>query len=160
AHIAGTAGAKPDEVYPPISIAPLVDGESLRGIEYSMPIASAQVKSALLLSGLYASGRTAIEEPVLSRDHTERMMLALGVPLQTAGASVVLGLGPGLGALRMARPRRPLERGVPAAGRRDDPRQPGQRRGRVRQSDPDRSLRLAAFTRREHLCAAERPRRR
>ncbi|MGB8222180.1 MAG: 3-phosphoshikimate 1-carboxyvinyltransferase [Polyangiales bacterium] len=90
AHIAGTAGAKPDELYPPISIAPLVQGETLKGIEYSMPIASAQLKSALLLSGLYASGPTAIEEPVLSRDHTERMMLALGVPLQTAGASVLL----------------------------------------------------------------------
>jgi 3-phosphoshikimate 1-carboxyvinyltransferase len=83
AHIAGTSGAKPDELYPPISIAPLVEGEALKGIEYSMPIASAQVKSALLLSGLYASGPTAIEEPVLS-------MLALGVPLQTAGASIVL----------------------------------------------------------------------
>jgi 3-phosphoshikimate 1-carboxyvinyltransferase len=90
AHIAGTAGDKPDELYPPISIAPLIEGEALKGIEYSMPIASAQVKSALLLSGLYASGPTAIEEPVLSRDHTERMMLALGVPLQTAGALVVL----------------------------------------------------------------------
>ena len=90
AHIAGTAGAKPDELYPPISIAPLVEGEALQGIEYAMPVASAQVKSALLLSGLYAAGPTVIEEPVLSRDHTERMMLALGVPLQTAGASVVL----------------------------------------------------------------------
>ena len=90
AHIAGTAGAKPDEAYPPISIAPLLEGETLTGIEYEMPIASAQVKSALLLSGLYASGPTAIAEPVLSRDHTERMMLALGVPLETAGASVVL----------------------------------------------------------------------
>ena len=90
AHIAGAAGATPDELYPPISIAPLVEGEALKGIEYAMPMASAQVKSALLLSGLYASGPTAIEEPVLSRDHTERMMLALGVPLQTAGASVVL----------------------------------------------------------------------
>jgi 3-phosphoshikimate 1-carboxyvinyltransferase len=90
AHIAGTAGAKPAELYPPISIAPLVEGEALTGIEYAMPVASAQVKSALLLSGLYAAGPTAIEEPMLSRDHTERMMLALGVPLQTAGASVVL----------------------------------------------------------------------
>lgn len=90
AHIAGSVGLKPDELYPPISIAPLVEGEALKGIEYAMPIASAQVKSALLLSGLYASGPTAIEEPVLSRDHTERMMIALGVPLQTAGASVVL----------------------------------------------------------------------
>lgn len=90
AHIAGTAGAAPDELYPPISIAPLVEGESLQGIEYAMPVASAQVKSALLLSGLYAVGPTMLEEPVLSRDHTERMMLALGVPLRTAGASVVL----------------------------------------------------------------------
>lgn len=90
AHIAGTRGAKPDELYPPISIAPLVEGENLVGIEYAMPVASAQVKSALLLSGLYASGPTILEEPVLSRDHTERMMLALGVPLHTAGASVVL----------------------------------------------------------------------
>jgi 3-phosphoshikimate 1-carboxyvinyltransferase len=90
AHIAGTAGAKPDELYPPISIAPLVEGETLQGIEYAMPVASAQVKSALLLSGLYAAGPTMLEEPVLSRDHTERMMLALGVPLETAGASVVL----------------------------------------------------------------------
>ena len=53
-----------------------------------MPVASAQVKSALLLSGLYASGPTILEEPVLSRDHTERMMVALGVPLRTAGSSV------------------------------------------------------------------------
>jgi 3-phosphoshikimate 1-carboxyvinyltransferase len=90
AHIAGSAGAKPDELYPPISVAPLVEGESLKGIEYAMPVASAQVKSALLLSGLYADGPTILEEPVLSRDHTERMMLALGVPIRTAGASVVL----------------------------------------------------------------------
>lgn len=93
AHIAGTVGAQPDELYPPISIAPLVEGEALLGIEYDMPIASAQVKSALLLSGLYAKGVTAIQEPVLSRDHTERMMLALGVPLETAGPSVVLDPG-------------------------------------------------------------------
>jgi len=90
AHIAGTAGPKPNELYPPISIAPLVEDESLRGIEYDMPVASAQVKSAILLSGLYASGVTAVQEPMLSRDHTERMMLALGIPLETAGSSVVL----------------------------------------------------------------------
>jgi 3-phosphoshikimate 1-carboxyvinyltransferase len=90
AHIAGTSGTKPDELYPPISIAPLVEGEALQGIEYAMPVASAQVKSALLLSGLYAEGPTILEEPVLSRDHTERMMLALGVPLHTAGSSVAL----------------------------------------------------------------------
>ncbi|MFW6066726.1 MAG: 3-phosphoshikimate 1-carboxyvinyltransferase [Myxococcota bacterium] len=89
-HIAGVGGAKPDEVYPPLSIAPLVQGERLLGLEYDMPVASAQVKSALLLSGLYAAGPTALHEPVLSRDHTERMLLALGVPLQSAGTMVVL----------------------------------------------------------------------
>jgi len=86
AHIAGTSGAKPGALYPPISIAPLVEGESLSGIEYDMPIASAQVKSCMLLAGLYANGPTIIREPVLSRDHTERMMIALGVPLETAGS--------------------------------------------------------------------------
>jgi 3-phosphoshikimate 1-carboxyvinyltransferase len=85
AHIAGTSGAKPDALYPPISIAPLVDGEFISGIEYDMPIASAQVKSCMLLAGLYANGPTTIREPVLSRDHTERMMISLGVPLETAG---------------------------------------------------------------------------
>jgi 3-phosphoshikimate 1-carboxyvinyltransferase len=90
AHIAGSSGAKPDALYPPISIAPLVEGEALAGIEYDMPIPSAQVKSSLLLSGLYAAGPTAIKEPVLSRDHTERMLVSLGVPLETAGSMVVL----------------------------------------------------------------------
>ncbi len=89
-HIAGVSGDKEGEVYPPLSIAPLVEGETLKGIEYEMPVASAQVKSALLLSGLYASGPTALKEPTLSRDHTERMLVALGVPLQTMGPMVLL----------------------------------------------------------------------
>jgi 3-phosphoshikimate 1-carboxyvinyltransferase len=89
-HIAGVGGPDPEDVYPPLSVAPLVAGEHLTGIEYDMPVASAQVKSALLLSGLYAQGPTALKEPVLSRDHTERMMSALGVPLQSAGPMVVL----------------------------------------------------------------------
>lgn len=93
AHIAGSAGPRPKDIYPPISIAPLVEGESLTGIEYDMPIASAQVKSALLLSGLYANGPTALREPTVSRDHTERMMLSLGLPLSTAGSMVVLDPG-------------------------------------------------------------------
>jgi len=90
AHIAGSSGAKPDVLYPPIHIAPLVEGESLSGIEYDMPVSSAQVKSALLLAGLYANGPTILKEPELSRDHTERMMRALGVPLETAGTIVKL----------------------------------------------------------------------
>lgn len=90
AHIAGVKGKKEGEAYPPLSIAPLLADEELRGIEYEMPVASAQVKSALLLSGLYANGPTALKEPTLSRDHTERMLLALGVPLQTMGSMVML----------------------------------------------------------------------
>ncbi|AKF06605.1 3-phosphoshikimate 1-carboxyvinyltransferase [Sandaracinus amylolyticus] len=89
-HIAGVKGAKEGEHYPPLSVAPLLPDEKLTGIEYQSPIASAQVKSALLLSGLWADGPTAVAEPTLSRDHTERMMLALGVPLQTMGPMVVL----------------------------------------------------------------------
>jgi 3-phosphoshikimate 1-carboxyvinyltransferase len=53
----------------------------LRGIEYDSPVASAQVKSCLLLAGLYAAGRTAVNEPLKSRDHTERMLPAFGVQL-------------------------------------------------------------------------------
>ena len=54
---------------------------ALNGIEYDSPVASAQVKSCLLLAGLYARGRTAVREPVLSRDHTEKMLPAFGVTL-------------------------------------------------------------------------------
>lgn len=89
-HVAGVRGAKEGEHYPPLSVAPLLPDERLTGIEYESPIASAQVKSALLLSGLWADGPTAISEPTLSRDHTERMMIALGVPLQALGPMVVL----------------------------------------------------------------------
>ncbi|MCC6877140.1 MAG: 3-phosphoshikimate 1-carboxyvinyltransferase [Sandaracinaceae bacterium] len=89
-HIAGRSGKKPGEVYPPLAVAPLVEGEELSALDYASPIASAQVKSALLLSGLYASGPTSVAEPVVSRDHTERMMVALGVPLSTTGSHVVL----------------------------------------------------------------------
>lgn len=84
-------GARQDlEVCPPLRIAPLVESERLSGIEYELPVPSAQVKSALLLSGLYADGPTALKEPTLSRDHTERMLIALGVPLTTQGSVVVL----------------------------------------------------------------------
>jgi 3-phosphoshikimate 1-carboxyvinyltransferase len=60
--------------------APLeIRGSSLHGIRYTLPVASAQVKSAVLLAGLFASGQTTIEERIPSRDHTERMLCALGV---------------------------------------------------------------------------------
>lgn len=53
-------------------------GQTLTGMEYSMPVASAQVKSAILLAGLYAQGKTTVIEPAPSRDHTERMLRGLG----------------------------------------------------------------------------------
>ncbi len=90
AHIAGTMRIESQDLFPPISVAPLLEDEQLIGLEHEMGVASAQVKSALLLSGLYARGLTAIREPVLSRDHTERMMRALGVPLERMGPMVVL----------------------------------------------------------------------
>ena len=65
------------------TLAPLtVRGRPLRGIEYRMPVASAQVKSALLLAGLSARGPTILEEPAPSRDHTERMLRAMGVSVR------------------------------------------------------------------------------
>jgi len=64
---------------PPVRI---TGGANLRGMRYDMPVASAQVKSAVLLAGLYAEGETTVVEPAVTRDHTERM-------LQTFGCEVV-----------------------------------------------------------------------
>jgi 3-phosphoshikimate 1-carboxyvinyltransferase len=82
--------AKPGEITAPLVIGPLPEPHYLSGLEYELPVASAQVKSAILLSGLYASGPTYVKEPVVSRDHTERMLSALGVPLRSTGAMVEL----------------------------------------------------------------------
>ena len=61
------------------SLAPLAfNGGGLRGIEYEMPIASAQLKSCILIAGMYAEGETSVVQPAESRDHTERMMTAMG----------------------------------------------------------------------------------
>ncbi|MGH8073992.1 MAG: 3-phosphoshikimate 1-carboxyvinyltransferase [Lysobacter sp.] len=59
-------------------------GQSLQGIDYDLPVASAQVKSALLLAGLYANGSTTIREPHPTRDYTERMLAAFGWPIEFA----------------------------------------------------------------------------
>lgn len=91
AVIEGRAHAKKQgEIVAPLEIAGLPEGSYLGPIEYASPVASAQVKSALLVSGLYAHGATVVAEPTLSRDHTERMLLALGVPLRAAGPIVKL----------------------------------------------------------------------
>jgi 3-phosphoshikimate 1-carboxyvinyltransferase len=62
----------------------------LKGIDYQMPMASAQVKSAVLLAGLYAQGETSVSEPAPTRDHTERMLAGFGVQLVRDGATVSL----------------------------------------------------------------------
>lgn len=62
----------------------------LLGIEYRLPVASAQLKSAILLAGLYAEGQTTVIEPAPSRDHTERMFRMLGVEIETHGDTITL----------------------------------------------------------------------
>ncbi len=77
-----TEPAKPHDIFPPLR----VKGGALHGVTYTLPVASAQLKSALVLAGLQAVGRTIITEPGLSRDHTERMLSFLGAPI-TADAT-------------------------------------------------------------------------
>jgi len=60
----------------------------LRGIDYTLPVASAQVKSAILLAGLYADGITTVKEPATTRDHTERMFAAMGVEIERTDSRI------------------------------------------------------------------------
>jgi 3-phosphoshikimate 1-carboxyvinyltransferase len=76
----------------------------LRAIHYSLPVASAQVKSAVLLAGLAATGRTAVTEPAPSRDHTERMLVSFGATLEHHGRSVALDGGQTLRGTHVAVP--------------------------------------------------------
>ncbi len=82
AHIEGTDAGRP-----PLKIS---GGQKLKAIEYAMPVASAQVKSCLLLAGLYAEGETLVTEPAPTRDHTERMLKGLGYQLESEGATIRL----------------------------------------------------------------------
>ena len=78
-------GAKVDTAEggrPPLKIH---GGSQMKGIHYDMPMASAQVKSCLLLAGMYAEGETSVIEPAPTRDHTERMLTAFGYPVKTEG---------------------------------------------------------------------------
>ncbi len=76
---------------PPVSI---TGNQTLSGITYHMPMASAQVKSCLLLAGLWAKGKTTIIEPEVTRDHTERMLSAFGYPVEKQGNAIsVVGGG-------------------------------------------------------------------
>ena len=73
------------------SCAPLIiTGRPLTGISYQSPVASAQVKSCVLLAGLYADGPTSVTEPALSRDHTERMLRYFGADLTSSGTTASL----------------------------------------------------------------------
>ncbi|MGQ9600318.1 MAG: 3-phosphoshikimate 1-carboxyvinyltransferase [Anaerolineae bacterium] len=93
---------------PPLAI----QGGSLRGIDYSLSVASAQVKSALLLAGLYADGPTALLLPGPARDHTERMLTAMGGTVETEGAAANL-YGPTSLRLVPGEPLHPLDVSVP-----------------------------------------------
>lgn len=70
-----------------------ITGSSLHGIDYKMPVASAQVKTALILAGLYAEGQTVIHELVQSRNHTELMLGAMGCDLKVSGNDITLNPG-------------------------------------------------------------------
>jgi 3-phosphoshikimate 1-carboxyvinyltransferase len=78
------------DITAPLSIGPLPEGKCLGPLSYESPVSSAQVKSAVLLSGLFANGPTYFKEPTVSRDHTERLLAALGVPIETLGPVVRL----------------------------------------------------------------------
>ncbi|HXV67532.1 MAG TPA: 3-phosphoshikimate 1-carboxyvinyltransferase [Nitrospira sp.] len=79
-------------------LAPLaITGRRLHGIQYVSPVASAQVKSSLLLAGLFAEGVTRLSEPRVSRDHTERMFQYFGIPLTREGGTLVLQGRPPVG---------------------------------------------------------------
>lgn len=80
AQIIGRQGGN----YAPLAIAP----SRLHALEYDLPVASAQVKSCVLLAGMYAHGLTIVREPGPARDHTERMLLAMDAPLQVIGRTV------------------------------------------------------------------------
>lgn len=81
----------------PLNIFGSADGRgALCAIDYNLPMASAQVKSAVLLAGLYASGRTCVTEPAPTRDHTERMLRGFGYEVKTDGPRVCLSGGGGL----------------------------------------------------------------
>ena len=72
---------------PPVRIR---GGAQLHGIHFDMPVASAQVKSAVLLAGLYAQGETTVVEPAVTRDHTERMLQSFGVEVTARGGTVTV----------------------------------------------------------------------
>lgn len=86
---------------PPLNIK---GGQRLTGMSYEMPMASAQVKSCLLLAGLYAAGKTSVTEPAPTRDHTERMLRGFGYPVSVEGSTASVESGHALSATRIEVP--------------------------------------------------------
>ena len=76
-----------DEGRPPLTIH---GSKDLKGIHYELPVASAQVKSSVLLAGLFASGQTSVVEPAVTRDHTERMFKSMGIDIEIAGNRIAV----------------------------------------------------------------------
>lgn len=85
-QMGATVTASKDGNFPPL----VIKGGDLKGIEYTLPIASAQVKSSILLAGLTADGPTVLHQPALSRDHTERMFHSMGASVQQNGMDLVI----------------------------------------------------------------------
>jgi len=94
------ANIKGSNGYPPLYIQP----SSLKGISYSMKIPSAQVKSAILLAGLFAKGTTVVTQPSPCRDHTERMLQAMGADIEIEHNTIVLRPGKSLSPLHIKIP--------------------------------------------------------
>ncbi|MBA3462163.1 MAG: 3-phosphoshikimate 1-carboxyvinyltransferase, partial [Deltaproteobacteria bacterium] len=76
------------DITPPLTVVPA--GGPLKALDYTLPMASAQVKTAILLAGLFADGDTVVTEPGPSRDHSERMLAYLGAPLTVTGRRTVV----------------------------------------------------------------------
>ncbi len=94
AHVAGRSAEK-DEICAPVAVAPLLAGELVGDIEIAIPFGDASTKQALLLTGLQARGVTAIHEGMLSRDHVERALVALGAPVESAAGMTLLDTSAG-----------------------------------------------------------------
>lgn len=84
-EMGATILARDDNKLPPL----VIRGGNLRGINYTMPVASAQVKSAVLLAGLFADAPTTVHEPAPSRDHTERILRSMGVEVRTSDTNTI-----------------------------------------------------------------------
>ncbi|AFU97725.2 bifunctional prephenate dehydrogenase/3-phosphoshikimate 1-carboxyvinyltransferase [Simiduia agarivorans] len=85
--------AEGEKGFPPVKI---TGGQSLRAMDYTLPMASAQVKSCVLLAGLYADGETSVTEPAPTRDHTERMLRGFGYKVSSEGPKASLKGGSSL----------------------------------------------------------------